>query len=77
MILFAIRQHCAESKSREFFIGSRDAGLVAGTSYITAWRKLKKLCADGHLEKVGKRLPRDAQTYRLQESVATGERKND
>ena len=65
-ILFAVRQHCAEAKSREFFIGSRDAGLVAGVSYITASRMLKKLCADGHLEKVGtRRNPRHAQTYRL------------
>jgi hypothetical protein len=65
-ILFAVRQHCAESKSREFFIGSRDAGLVAGASYITASRMLRKLCADGHLEKIGeRRQPRHAQTYRL------------
>jgi hypothetical protein len=65
-ILFAVQQHCAESKSREFFIGSRDAGLVAGASYITASRLLKKLCADGHLEKIGeRRQPRHAQTYRL------------
>ena len=65
-ILFAVRRHCAEAKSREFFIGARDAGLVAGVSYITAWRMLKKLCADGHLEKIGeRRQPRHAQTYRL------------
>ena len=65
-ILFAVRQHCVESKSREFFIGSRDAGLVAGASYITAWRMLNKLCADGHLTKLGeRRQPRHAQTFRL------------
>jgi hypothetical protein len=65
-ILFAIRQHCAESKSQDFFIGARDAGLVAGASYVTAWRMLKKLCADGHLEKLGERRQlRHAQTYRL------------
>jgi hypothetical protein len=65
-ILFAVRQHCAESGTREFFIGSRDAGLVAGVSYITASRLLKKLCADGQLEKTGElRQPRHAQTYRL------------
>jgi len=65
-ILFAVRQHCAESKSQDFFIGARDAGLVAGVSYITASRMLKKLCADGHLEKVGtRRNPRHAQTYRI------------
>jgi hypothetical protein len=65
-ILFAIRQHCAESKSQDFFIGARDAGLVAGASYVTAWRMLKKLCADGDLEKLGERRQlRHAQTYRL------------
>lgn len=65
-ILFAVRQHCTESKSQDFFIGSRDAGLVAGVSYITASRMLKRLCADGHLEKRGeRRQPRHAQTYRL------------
>ncbi len=65
-ILFAVCQHCAESKSHDFFIGSRDAGLVAGVSYVTASRMLKKLCADGILEKSGKRRQlRHAQTYRL------------
>ncbi len=52
-ILFAVRQHCAESKSREFFIGARDAGLVAGVSKDTAARMLRKLCEDGQLEKIG------------------------
>ena len=65
-ILFAVRQHCAEAGSGEFFIGARDAGLVSGVSYITASRMLKKLCADGHLQKLGeRRQPRHAQTYRL------------
>jgi hypothetical protein len=65
-ILFAIRCHCAESASPDFFIGVRDAGLVAGVSYITAWRMLCKLCEDGKLEKNGERRQlRDAQTYRL------------
>jgi hypothetical protein len=65
-ILFAVRQHCAESGSQDFFIGVRDAALVAGTSKETAGRLLRKLCADGQLEKIGERLQlRHAQTYRL------------
>jgi len=65
-ILFAIRQHCAEAKSNEFFIGSRDAALVAGFSYPTAARAIRKLCADGYLEKTDQRKhPREAQTYKL------------
>jgi len=65
-ILFAVRRHCAESGSPEFFIGVRDAGLVAGVSKETAGRLLRKLCIDGQLEKVGeRRQPRHAQTYRL------------
>jgi hypothetical protein len=65
-ILFAVRRHCAESGSTEFFIGVRDAALVAGTSKETAGRLLRKLCADGQLEKTGeRRQPRHAQTFRL------------
>ena len=65
-VLFAVRRHCAESGSPEFFIGVRDAALVAGTSKETAGRLLRKLCADGHLEKTGeRRQPRHAQTFRL------------
>lgn len=65
-ILFAVRQHCADAGSDEFFIGARDAGLVAGVSFRTAARVIRKLCAAGHLEKIGeRRQPRHAQTYRL------------
>ena len=65
-ILFAIRQHCAESKSNDFFIGARDAGLVAGVSYRTAARAIRKLCANGQLEKAGdRRQLHHAQNYRL------------
>ena len=65
-ILFAIRQHCAESKSNDFFIGARDAGLVAGVSYRTAARVIRKLCDDGQIEKTGERRQlRHAQDYRL------------
>ena len=65
-ILFAVRQHCAEAGSQECFIGARDAGLVAGVSFRTAARFIRKLCNDGHLEKHGERRQlRHAQTYRL------------
>lgn len=63
---FAIRQHCAEARCNEFFIGARDAGRVAGVHFTTASMLLQKLIADGHLEKVGERRQlRDAQTFRL------------
>jgi hypothetical protein len=65
-ILFAVRRHCAEFGSPEFFIGVRDAALVAGISKETAGRLLRKLCADGQLEKNGERRQlRHAQDYRL------------
>jgi hypothetical protein len=65
-ILFAVRQHCADAKSNDFFLGARDAGLVAGVGFNTAARMLRKLCASGQLEKAGtKRQPWHAQTYLL------------
>jgi VirE N-terminal domain len=65
-ILFAIRQHCAESKNHEFFIGVRDAGLLADTSKDTASRLLKQLCVAKRIEKIGERRQlRHAQSYRL------------
>jgi len=65
-ILFAIRQHCADAKSTEFFLGVRDAALVAGVGYVTGWRILCKLVASGHLKRLdAKRLPREAQEFRL------------
>src|ERR1035438_3163863 len=41
-ILFAVRQHCADAGSDDFFIGARDAGLVAGVSFRTAARAIRK-----------------------------------
>lgn len=65
-ILFAVRLHCAEARTDEFFLGVRDAGLVAGRSFRTAARAIRELCADGKLEKSSKRRqPHHAQTYRL------------
>lgn len=71
-ILFAIRQHCAEAKSDEFFLGVRDAGLVAGTSFMTAARSLCKLVASGHLTKLDiKRPVRHAQTFKLNHNLVS------
>jgi len=65
-ILFAIRQHCTETGSPEFFLGSRDAGLVAGVHFTRAAAAIRKLIADGVLEKTdARRQPRHAQTYKL------------
>ena len=65
-ILFAIRRHCHDTGSNDFFLGARDAGLVAGVSYITAWRMLNKLCRDGCIRRTGThRQPRHAQTFQL------------
>ena len=65
-LLFAIRQHCAESGSQEFFLGARDAAMITGGHFNTGARLLRKLVADGSLEKIGERRhPRHAQTYRL------------
>ncbi len=65
-LLFAIRQHCDEARHAVFFLGARDAALVAGVSFKTGARMLCKLVADDLLEKIGERRhPRHAQTYRL------------
>jgi len=65
-ILFAVRQHCTEANKKDFFIGARDAGLVASVSYPTAARVIRKHCDAGQLEKTGERRQlRHAQDYRL------------
>jgi hypothetical protein len=65
-VSFAIRQHCAEQGSPEFFLSVRDASLVADIGKDTGARVLRALVKDGHLEKVGeRRRPRHAQSYRL------------
>jgi hypothetical protein len=65
-LVFAIRQHCADAGSADFFLGARDAAFVTGVSFKTAARILCKLVADGVLEKTGeRRQPRHAQTFRL------------
>jgi len=71
-IFFAVRQHCADAGSAEFFLGVRDAALIAGVGFKTGSRMLSKLVADGHLEKRGaRRLPRHAQEFRLTEQNQT------
>ena len=65
-ILFAIRKHCEDSGSNEFFIGARDAGMVGGVSFVMGARLLLKLAKNRQIEKLGERSrPRHAQTYRL------------
>jgi hypothetical protein len=80
-ILFAIRQHCADARSDEFFLGARDAALVAGVCFKTAAVILNKLVVDGHLKKLGaRRHTRHAQEFRLIEQHQhrrKNERKNE
>jgi hypothetical protein len=65
-LLFAIRQNCKTSGKAEFYLGARDAALVAGLGYRTAARLLLKLVADKRLLKLTKtRLPHHAYEYRL------------
>lgn len=66
-LLFAIRQHCADAGCTEFFLGARDAGLIAGGHFTTGARWLRKLVADGYLAKIpiANRPPRHAYDYRL------------
>jgi hypothetical protein len=73
-ILFAIRQHCADAKNDEFFLGVRDAGLVASTSFMTAARSLCKLVSSGNLKRLNVKRPvRHAQTFKLLTPRATQE----
>jgi hypothetical protein len=65
-ILFAIRQHCQEEKSNEFFLSVRDAGLLVGGNAMTGSRLLNKLVEKGHLEPFDvKRRARDAQWFSI------------
>lgn len=65
-IEFAIRRHCEDARTDSFFIGVRDAAMVAGVGKDTAALLLRKLVAGGVIQKTGpRRHPRHAQTYRL------------
>jgi hypothetical protein len=67
-LLFAIRKHCEESGSSDFFIGGRDAGLLCGMSFRTGARFLGQLVENGKLQLLtapAERLPRHAYEYRL------------
>lgn len=65
-VLFAVRQHCAAAGNNEFFLGVRDAALIAGGHFTTGGRILRKLIAEGILEKAGERRQlRHAQTFLL------------
>lgn len=65
-LMFAIKRHCAEHRSKIFFIGARDAGLVIDANKNAAWKTLNELVRNGILEKLPKpKNPRHAQSYRL------------
>ena len=65
-LLFAIRKHCTEIKSTEFFLGARDAATVTGGVFKTGANTLTKLVKSGHLKKLPPpKFFRDAQTYIL------------
>ena len=67
-LLFAIRKHCEDAGTRDFFIGARDAGLVCGASYRTGARILNRLVRNGRLKLLtvpDKRLPFHSFDYRL------------
>ncbi len=68
-LLFAIRQHCADAGTNEFFLGVRDAALITGGHFTTGARLLRKLVADGYLVKIPdvKRPRHHAYDYRLKE----------
>ena len=70
-VLFAIRKHCEAEGTEDFFIGCRDAGLVAGTDHMTAWRILGRLTKAGLIQFVRKYKGRKANDYRLVEQTAT------
>lgn len=65
-LLFAIRHHCAETGSPEFWLGSRDAALILRIHYTTAAALLRRLVTLGYLEKGAvPKCKRHAQTYKL------------
>jgi len=67
-LMFAIRKHCEEAGSPDFFIGVRDAGLLCGRSFRTGARFLGQLVENGKLQLLtapGERPPRHAYEYRL------------
>jgi hypothetical protein len=65
-LLFAIRGHCRESRSRIFFISCRDAATITGSSHVSAWHCLNQLCADGKIRRVKvRRLARQACSFEL------------
>jgi hypothetical protein len=76
-LLFAIRKHCEESGSVDFFLGARDAGLVLGKTYRTGARHLAELVGSGQLKLLtvpDEWLPFHAYEYRLVESTMASDR---
>ncbi len=64
-VIFAIRKHCEAEGTADFFIGCRDAGLVAGTDHVTGWRILRRLTKAGLIQLVRKFKGRKANDYIL------------
>jgi hypothetical protein len=76
-LLFAIRKHCEEAGSADFFLGARDAGLVLGKTYRTGARHLAELVGSGPLKLLtvpDEWLPYHAYEYRLVESPMVSDR---
>jgi hypothetical protein len=73
-LLFAIRKHCEDAGSPDFFIGARDAGLLCGVSFRTGARLLGRLVGNRKLQLLtvpGEHLPFHAYEYRLVNSGAS------
>lgn len=65
-LVWAIRAHCAEFGTFNFFISARDAAIVTDTTYGAANNTLHRLVSAGFIQRVGKRLhARHAQEYVL------------
>jgi VirE N-terminal domain len=65
---FAIRKHCEAANSKDFFLSSRDAGLLCATTFRTGARLLSRLVNEGKLKLLTipeNRPVRHAYEYRL------------
>ncbi|HEX4265654.1 MAG TPA: BT4734/BF3469 family protein [Verrucomicrobiae bacterium] len=65
-IVFAVRRHCQETKSRKFFLSCRDAGNIVGINHVRAAQVLNQLCAEKILRRFqGPRPARHAAEFEL------------
>jgi hypothetical protein len=68
---WAIRHHCTEANTWDFYLSARDAATITGTCFKAANDALHRLVRSGLLIRVGERQhPRHAQSYRLTEETA-------